>query len=223
MQSESVRKCPAKGQRSIEFFQIFFKIPPGIANISDHCVILWGRMNPHSSVPPSLAFPLPRAHARARTYAHTQTHAGARTAPPQHNACQSARRNTPLWVIHRLAIQIPTYAAVFLFRCVLCGKNGPFPNSCTRPSSDFYHCRSHSHTMQMREKRKRKEEGKKSRPECELVRKEDKKKNKDASGHMPTCEGCCGHFFFSLGLFICKEMQGRRVMSNFTQAASWSH
>lgn len=72
MQSESLHKCPAKGQRSIEFFQIFFKIPPGIANIFDHCVILWGSMNPHSSMPPSLALP----------FSCTQI--------PQHNACQSA-------------------------------------------------------------------------------------------------------------------------------------
>lgn len=71
MQSESARKCPAKGQRGIEFFQILFKIPPGIANISDHCVILWGRMNPHSFVPPpphlSLCLSLSHTHARRDT------------------------------------------------------------------------------------------------------------------------------------------------------------
>lgn len=57
--SESVHKCPAKGQHGIGFFQIFFKIPRGIANIFDHCVILWGRMHaPPSSMPPFLALPL---------------------------------------------------------------------------------------------------------------------------------------------------------------------
>lgn len=84
------RICPAKGQRAIEFFQIFFKIPPGIANIFDHRVILWGRMNPHSSMPPSLALPLTHTHTRTNKYTNTHTQI------LQHNACQSALRNTAL-------------------------------------------------------------------------------------------------------------------------------
>lgn len=125
MQSESLCKRPAKGQHGIEFFffQIFFKIPPGIANIFDHCVILWGRMNPHSSMP-HLSLSLAHIHRFHNTMP------------------ANLHGKTSLWVIHRLTIQIPTYAVLPLFHCVF--RNGLFPNSCTRPSTVF---RSHSHLM----------------------------------------------------------------------------
>jgi len=104
--SESVHKCTAKGRYSIGFFQIFFKIPPGIANIFDHCIIRWGRMNPHSSMPPSLLL----------SYTDTQTHR-------YHSAMPAnLHRKTPLWVIHRLTIQIPTYVSLLPFLCAL--RNG---------------------------------------------------------------------------------------------------
>lgn len=67
---KSVHKCPAKGQHGIEFFQIFFKIPPGIANIFDHHIILWGKMNPHSRQPPISAVLL-QTHRQTHRYGCT--------------------------------------------------------------------------------------------------------------------------------------------------------
>lgn len=135
MQSESARKCPAKGQRGIEFFQIFFKIPPGIANISDHCVILWGRMNPHSSVPPISRFAsLSRTHARGDTTTQCLPICAEKHTALGYSSIDHSNPNICCFCF---------YSAVFSKKKKR-EKKGPFPNSSTRPSTLFW---SHSHTM----------------------------------------------------------------------------
>lgn len=104
-------------------------------NTSWHCKYFWPLRNTlgkdespllHAPISPSLL------------HTHTLTH----THGYRYTAAASLHRKTPLWVIHRLTIQIPTYAALPLFRCVL--RNGRFPNSSTRLPTLF---RSLSHTM----------------------------------------------------------------------------
>lgn len=91
-------------------------------NTSWHCKYFWPLRNTFGKdESPFLHAPISRSPSLLHTLTHTHRY--------QYTMPANLHRKTPLWVIHRLTIQIPTYAALLLFHCIL--RNGPFPNSST--------------------------------------------------------------------------------------------